>query len=421
VLFRSQGDVGSGKTAVAVAAMLLAVAHRAQAALLAPTEVLAEQHYRTVTQLLAGSRVRIGLLRGGAAGTERNAFLKELAAGTVHLAIGTHALLETDLAFHRLALVVVDEQHKFGVEQRSALRAKGRAPHVLVMTATPIPRSLSLTLYGDLDLSVIDALPPGRGEVVTRGLKEEDRPKLYALLTREAQQGRAAYVVLPRIEGEEALAAVEWDSRQRRLWSEIKGVEAEVKRLRAALPKLRLGALHGRMSAEQKDAVLKDLREGRLDLLVSTQVIEVGIDLPNATVMVIENAELFGLSNLHQLRGRVGRSGLPSWCFFFGNPRTKAGQERLKAFAQTRDGFQIAEADFRLRGPGQFFGTAQTGLPELLVADLLRDQRLLVEAREDAFALVRGDPDLKAPAHAGLKARVRQLFSGGRLKLVDVG
>jgi ATP-dependent DNA helicase RecG len=418
-----QGDVGCGKTAVAVAAMLLAVAHGAQAALLAPTEVLAEQHHRTLSAFLQGSRVRIGLLRGGA-GAERADFRRELAAGEVHISVGTHALLEPDLAFKWLALVVVDEQHKFGVEQRSTLRAKGRAPHVLVMTATPIPRSLSLTLYGDLDLSIIDAMPPGRGEVVTRHVKEADRAKVYDLIRKEAKQGHAAYVVLPRIEGEDggAAKAGEPTRKGRRLWSEVKGVEAEVRRLKAQLPMLRLGALHGRMPGEEKDRVLKQLREGQLDVLVSTQVIEVGIDLPKATVMVIENAELFGLSSLHQLRGRVGRGGLKSYCLFFGEPTTDEGKERLRAFANMKDGFQIAEADFQLRGPGEFFGTAQSGMPELLVADLLRDQRLLVDAREDAFALVRRDPDLQTPEHAALKRRVTQVFSGGaRLGLVDVG
>ncbi|MCW8131442.1 MAG: ATP-dependent DNA helicase RecG [Planctomycetota bacterium] len=425
-----QGDVGCGKTAVALASMLLTVAHGAQAALLAPTEVLAEQHMRTFSKLLEGSRVKLGLLRGGATPAERRAFAEDLAAGAIHVAVGTHALLEESVQFKDLALVVVDEQHKFGVEQRRALRSKGKAPHVLVMTATPIPRSMSLTLYGDLDLSIIDALPPGRGEVVTRLMKEGDRPKVYKHLIAEARAGHATYVVLPRIEentvSSEAPApkpkAKTRAKAPKALWSEVKGVEEEVKRLREHLPTLRVLELHGRMPSEDKDRILTMLRDGKVDVLVSTQVIEVGIDLPSATIMLIENAERFGLSSLHQLRGRVGRGGLKGWCLVFGSPTTDDGKERLKAFAATNDGFQIAEADFRLRGPGQFFGTEQSGLPELVVADLLRDQRLLQEARDDAFALVRADPALKAAGHEALKKRVKDVFmKGGRLGLVDVG
>jgi len=425
-----QGDVGSGKTAVALSAMLLAVAHGAQAALLAPTEVLAEQHLRTFMQLLEGSRVKIALLRGGAEKTARARFLEELAAGAIHIAIGTHALLEPDIRFKDLALVVIDEQHKFGVEQRRTLRGKGRSPHVLVMTATPIPRSLSLTLYGDLDLSIIDSLPPGRGEITTRWMKEHDRPKVYNLILKEARAGHASYVVLPRIEEEglenetreDATAKSSKKRSPQKLWSEVKGVEEEVKRLREHLPTLRIESLHGRMKSEQKDGILRLLREGKLDVLVSTQVIEVGIDMPKATLMVIENAERFGLSSLHQLRGRVGRGGLNGHCLFFAQAVNDEAKERLKAFAATSDGFQIAETDFRLRGPGRFFGTEQSGLPELAVADLIRDQLLLVEARDDAIALLREDPELKAPAHELLKRRVREVFvKSGRLGLVDVG
>jgi ATP-dependent DNA helicase RecG len=289
---------------------------------------------------------------------------------------------------------------------------------------------MSLTLYGDLDISIIDALPPGRGEVRTKHVKEEERAKVYNLIRNEAKAGHAAYIVLPRITGEgldEAPGKPKSKSKSKKrapkkLWSEVKGVEAEVERLREALPMLRLGALHGRMPGEEKDRVLARLREGQIDILVSTQVIEVGIDLPNATVMVIENAERFGLSSLHQLRGRVGRSGLRSYCLFFGEATTDDGEERLKSFDRLKDGFAIAEADFKLRGPGQFFGTAQSGLPEFLVADLIRDQRLLMDARDDAFALVKGDPDLRAAKHASLKRRVERVFAGrSRLVLVDVG
>ncbi|MCK6470461.1 MAG: ATP-dependent DNA helicase RecG [Planctomycetes bacterium] len=411
-----QGDVGCGKTAVAVASMLLAVAHGTQAAMLAPTEVLAEQHLRTLEKLLEGSKVKLGLLRGGASAADRKAFLGGLESGEIHIAIGTHALLEGDVRFKALAMIVVDEQHKFGVEQRQALRAKGTSPHVLVMTATPIPRSLSLTLYGDLDVSVIDALPPGRAEVLTKWLKESDRPKAYKLLIKEARAGHAAYVVLPRIEER----SIENGDAPGTFWSEVKGVEAEIKRLKEHLPSLRIEALHGRMKGEEKDRALAKLRGGHLDVLVSTQVIEVGVDLPQATVMLIENAERFGLSSLHQLRGRVGRSGLKGHCLFFAEANTKESKERLKVFEGTRDGFAIAEEDFRLRGPGQFFGTEQSGLPEFQVADLLQDREILAEARADAFALVSADPRLAKPEHAALRARVKQVL-GKRLGLVDVG
>jgi ATP-dependent DNA helicase RecG len=446
-----QGDVGTGKTAVAVAALLLCVARGAQGALLAPTEVLAEQHFRTLSEMLAGSRVNLALLRGASARStrgeaERKEFLARLAAGEIHISVGTHALLEPDVVFKTLALVIVDEQHKFGVAQRLRLRAKGRAPHVLVMTATPIPRTLMLTLYGDLDVSRIDEPPPGRGEIVTRLLKEADRPKVYRLLMEEARKGNAAYVVLPRIEENEAdsgdparrIAAPGRGQgpapgipiskqpengscpRNSRLWSEVKGVSEELARLRAHLPALRLDMLHGRMAGAEKDRVLGLLREGKLDVLVSTQVIEVGIDLPTATVMVIENGERFGLSALHQLRGRVGRSGRRSYCLVFGELVSDEARERLRTFAKTSDGFEIAEADFRLRGPGQFFGTQQSGLPELRIADLLRDADILSESRQAAFALVKDDPALARPEHAGLKARVREVL-GERLGLVDVG
>jgi ATP-dependent DNA helicase RecG len=293
---------------------------------------------------------------------------------------------------------------------------------VLVMTATPIPRTLTLTLYGDLDVSRIDEPPPGRGEIVTKLVKEADRPKVYRLIVDEARKGHATYVVLPRIL-EDGAAPDDGESPARapqRLWGEVKGATAELKRLREHLPTLRMDMLHGRMASAEKDRVLALLREGKLDLLVSTQVIEVGIDLPTATVMVIENAELFGLSALHQLRGRIGRSERKSYCFIFGEPATDEGKERLKTLVKTRDGFEIAEADFALRGPGQFFGTQQSGMPELRIADLLRDAKTLDEARDAAMMLVKNDTSLTRPEHAGLKARVKEVL-GGRLDLVDVG
>jgi ATP-dependent DNA helicase RecG len=430
-----QGDVGCGKTAVAVSAMLLCVAHGRQAALLAPTEVLAEQHYRTLQKMLADSRVKISLLRGGGSGGERAEVLRALGSGEAHIAIGTHALLEDDVVFKSLGLAVIDEQHKFGVSQRMSLRRKGKSPHVLVLTATPIPRTLTLTLYGDLDVSRIGQPPPGRGEIVTKWVRETSRADVCKLIVSEAAKGHATYVVLPRIDENTAQDAASADdddalasggkpkAKKRgapKLWNEVKGAEAELKRLREQLPTLRIDLLHGRMKGDAKDAVLAKLRDGQLDVLVSTQVIEVGIDLPGATVMVIENAEMFGLSALHQLRGRVGRSELKSYCLFFASANNEEGEQRLKTFVSTRDGFKIAEADFKLRGPGQFFGTQQSGLPELKIADLILDEKILIEARDAAFALVARDSRLTLPEHAALRRRVSEVL-GGKLGLVDMG
>ena len=434
-----QGDVGSGKTAVAVAALLLCVAHGRQAVLLAPTEALATQHHRTLSKLLENSRVEIGLLRGGIAPSARAEFLEKLAAGTLHIAIGTHALLEPGVIFKSLALAVVDEQHKFGVAQRMALRAKGRAPHVLVMTATPIPRTVTLTLYGDLDVSVLDQSPPGRGAIVTKWLDEADRQKAYRYILDEAKKGHSTYIVLPRILGETSEDAepdpfqeanyFETPKKkkgrapkpgQAKLWTDVKGAEEEFKRIKEHLPTLKVELLHGRLPSAEKQRVLALLADAKIDVLVSTQVIEVGIDLPTATVMVIENAERFGLSALHQLRGRVGRSERKSYCLIFSDTLTDEGEERLKAFEKTRDGFEIAETDFKLRGPGQFFGTRQSGMPELKVADLLQDAVILSEARDAAFNLVRADTTLARAEHAPLKRRVMEVL-GARLGLVDVG
>lgn len=440
-----QGDVGSGKTAVAVSALLLCVAHGHQAALLAPTEALAIQHYRTLTKLLQNSRVEIGLLNGAMGLRARGEFLDRLKSGTVHIALGTHALLEPGVEFKSLALAIVDEQHKFGVRQRMTLRAKGRAPHVLVMTATPIPRTLTLTLYGDLDLSVLSEPPPGRGEIVTQWLTESDRPKLHRLILEEARKGHSTYVVLPRIKGEKALDTDEEISEDdelpietplaekpqkkraapsrlpKTLWGgDVKGAEQEFKRLKEHLPTLRVELLHGRLANAEKQRVLELLAAGKIDVLVSTQVIEVGIDLPTATVMCIENAERFGLSALHQLRGRVGRSERKSWCPFFAETELEDARERLKAFEKTRDGFQLAETDFKLRGPGQFFGTNQSGMPELRVADLLADTPILAEALEAAKKTAHVDPTLKHAEHADLKLRLKEVL-GKRMGLVDVG
>ncbi|MEI6231847.1 MAG: ATP-dependent DNA helicase RecG [Planctomycetota bacterium] len=434
-----QGDVGSGKTAVAVAALLLCVAHGHQAVLLAPTEALATQHHRTLSKLLQNSRVEIGLLRGGIAPSARAEFLDKLRAGTLHIAIGTHALLEPGVIFKSLALAVVDEQHKFGVAQRMALRAKGCAPHVLVMTATPIPRTVTLTLYGDLDISILDQSPPGRGEIVTRWLDESDRPRAYKYILDEAKKGHSTYIVLPRIIGEttedsepDPFSDANYSETpkkrkpkipkpgQAKLWTDVKGAEEEFERIKEQLPTLKVELLHGRLPSAEKQRVLAALADGKIDVLVSTQVIEVGIDLATATVMVIENAERFGLSALHQLRGRVGRSERKSFCVFFSDTMTEEGEARLKAFEKTRDGFELAETDFKLRGPGQFFGTRQSGMPELKVADLLLDTSILAEARDAAFKIVRADTRLLLPEHSHLKKRVIEVL-GSRLGLIDVG
>ncbi len=437
-----QGDVGSGKTAVAVAALLLCVAHGHQAALLAPTEALALQHHRTLKRLLQNSRVEIGLLNGSMGLAARGEFLDRLKAGTIHIALGTHALLEPGVEFKSMALAVIDEQHKFGVRQRMSLRTKGRAPHVLVMTATPIPRTLTLTLYGDLDLSVLSEPPPGRGEIFTEWLNETDRPRLHRLILEEARKGHSTYIVLPRIKGEtsvendeeldtekDAPVDVSTDEKPKKkrapgpksLWGgDVKGAEQEFKRLKEHLPTLRVELLHGRLASAEKQRVLELLAAAKIDVLVSTQVIEVGIDLPTATVMVIENADRFGLSALHQLRGRVGRSEHRSWCFFFADPEAADARERLKAFEKTRDGFKLAETDFKIRGPGQFFGTNQSGMPELRVADLLADTPILAEALEAAKKTAHVDPTLKHAEHSELKVRLKEVL-GKRMGLVDVG
>jgi len=396
---------------------------------------------------LKNSRVEIGLLSGALNLSARNDFLNRLKSGAIHIAIGTHALLEPGVEFNSLALAVVDEQHKFGVRQRMTLRAKGRAPHVLVMTATPIPRTLTLTLYGDLDLSVLNEMPPGRGEIVTQWFEESDRPKMHRMILEEARKGHSTYVVFPRIKGETLaddddeiwpiepqpsfeprpqgsgempLARARGSKLPKSLWSDVKGAEQEFNRLKAHLPTLRVELLHGRLPSAEKQRVLELLAAQKIDVLVSTQVIEVGIDLPTATVMVIENAERFGLSALHQLRGRIGRSERKSWCLFFANPTLEEATQRLKAFEKTRDGFKLAETDFKLRGPGQFFGTNQSGMSELKVADLLADTPILSDALEAAKKTVHVDPTLKHAEHTLLRKRVTEVL-GKRMGLVDVG
>jgi ATP-dependent DNA helicase RecG len=426
------GDVGSGKTLVAAYALLAAIGNRRQAAIMAPTEILAEQHLRTMSALLAGSKVRIVHLAGGLPANERRERLDRVAAGEADLVIGTHALIQSDVAFKRLALIVIDEQHKFGVLQRAALRGKGGSPHVLVMTATPIPRTLALTVFGDLDVSVLDELPPGRRPVRTLVRPSHRQAEAYEFIRMKLRQGRQAYFVYPRIEGDEdregeAAAPPDGELFPRGRRKTGQGQEAGLRSATVMARRLadgplkgfRIGLLHGAMDAEKKERVMASFRAGTIDVLVSTLVVEVGVDVPNATIMAIDHAERFGLAQLHQLRGRVGRGSEESYCFLFGAPDTPEARRRLDVMAETTDGFRIAEEDLRLRGPGEFFGTAQSGLPALRVADLFRDLRLLLDARRWAFDLVARDPGLADPAHADLRRAIRERFRG-RTALAEI-
>ncbi len=396
-----QGDVGSGKTVVAAAAAVLV--HRAgyQAAILAPTEILAEQHFRTLTRLyraLTGQdRPLVALLTGSTPERDRGPILAGLASGQVSIVVGTHALLEERVQFRNLALAVIDEQHRFGVLQRHALRSKGNNPHVLVMTATPIPRSLALVLHGDLDLSVIDELPPGRQPVKTFVVPGRRRAQAYQFVRREVEKGHQAFVICPLVDESEAI--------------EARAATAEYERLRCEVfPDLRLGLLHGRMSPREKDEVMTRFRDGEIDILVSTAVVEVGIDVPNATVILIEGAERFGLAQLHQFRGRVGRGNAPSFCLLVSDAESETARQRLEAVASTTDGFRLAEIDLELRGPGEFLGTRQSGLPNLRFATLA-DLPTLQAARRAAEELLARDPTLSAPEHAALATLVQALWS----------
>jgi len=385
-----QGDVGSGKTVVAALAILAAIAGGGQAALLVPTELLAEQHYLTLGRLARALGVEPELLTGGVSRQRRARALSGLADGRVQLVIGTHALLESRVRFSRLALAIVDEQHRFGVRQRLGLREKGEDPDLLVMTATPIPRSLALTIYGDLELSTIDELPPGRRAVSTRIVGESGRRAAWELLRSEVSLGRRAYVVCPLIEedsGEDPAAAVQ-----------------AAERLRAQFPQFHVGLVHGRMPLEERSRAMERFRTGEVPLLVATTVVEVGLDVPEATVIIVEQAERFGLSQLHQLRGRVGRGRHAGHCLLLTGPRpSPESRERLAVLARTADGFAVAEADLEIRGPGHLAGTRQAGLAGLRLADLVRDRGLLLEARGEARRIIAADPLLEFPEHRSLR------------------
>jgi ATP-dependent DNA helicase RecG len=403
-----QGDVGSGKTIVAALAVLTAVEAGYQAAVMAPTEILAEQHVMTFSRLLEPLGVPVTLLTSALKGRERRLRRAAVAAGEVGCIVGTHALVQEAVEFRKLGLVVVDEQHRFGVAQRARLKAKGESPDVLVMTATPIPRTLALTLYGDLDVSVLDELPPGRKPIRTEARGEGKRPQIYKFLQDQVAEGRQIYVVYPLIEESEAIDLKAATDMARRLQIEV-------------FPDLMVGLLHGRLPFEAKDDIMQRFKAGEIHVLVSTTVIEVGIDVPNASVMLIEHAERFGLSQLHQLRGRVGRGPWKSYCILLTSGKLgDDAQRRVEAMVETNDGFKIAEVDLQLRGPGEFFGTRQSGLPEFRVADLLRDAALLEEARRDALTIVAADPELRAPEHRGLRQALLARWRG-KLALASVG
>ena len=395
-----QGDVGSGKTMVAAYGAWLAAKNGRQCALMAPTELLAEQHFRSLAPLLEQASLRVGLLTGAVKGRARKELLAALAAGELDLLIGTHALLSEGVDYADLGLVITDEQHRFGVAQRAALSAKARRPpHVLVLSATPIPRTLSLVIYGDLDVSVIDELPPGRTPVQTFVVGEDKRQRMYGFVRKLVGEGRQAYIVCPAVEeGEDEGAGLKAAA------SYARSLQTEV------FPDLRVGLVHGKMKPREKDAVMTAFAGGELDVLVSTTVIEVGVDVPNAALMVVENADRFGLSQLHQLRGRVGRGKHQSYCVLVTSTRNPDSRARLKVLTKTTDGFQIAEEDLKLRGPGDFFGQRQHGLPQLRIADLAGDMRVLKEAQLAAQALLERDPGLKRPEHAPLLKQVHRLF-----------
>jgi ATP-dependent DNA helicase RecG len=406
-----QGDVGSGKTIVALMGILLAVESDLQAVLMAPTEILAEQHFRGIQKLLDGKGYRAVLLTGAVKGAARRQTLAGIAGGFWQIVVGTHALIQESVVFHRLGLAVVDEQHRFGVMQRAALHAKGTHPDILVMTATPIPRSLCLTVYGDLELSLLDEMPPGRKPVRTFRRKETARERIYQFVRREIRKGRQAYLVMPLVEESEEL--------------DLKAAVKMAADLEKTLIETSIGLIHGRMDAAERERTMEAFSAGDIELLVSTTVIEVGIDVPNATVMVIENAERFGLSQLHQLRGRVGRGPHPSYCVLVeADTLTPEAEARLAVMAETEDGFRIAEKDLEIRGPGEMTGTRQTGMPELRIANVLRDRDLLELAREEALRLVEEMDDSQARGADGpyraLVQHIQQRW-GGRLGLAATG
>jgi len=403
-----QGDVGSGKTIVALLACLHVIECGYQATIMAPTEVLAEQHYLNLHRWLDPLGVRVALLTSGIKGSERETLYQSIQGGQTQLVIGTHAVIQEGVEFQRLGLAIIDEQHRFGVIQRGLLRKKGEHPDVLVMTATPIPRTLAMTVYGDLDVSIIDEMPAGRVPVETKLFPESARERVYRTIEGEVKKGRQGFIVYPLVEESEKMDLKDATRMAEHFQKEI-------------FPQFRIGLLHGRMRSEEKEAVMLAFKEGEIQILVATTVIEVGIDIPNASIMVVEHAERFGLSQLHQLRGRIGRGRYPSKCILLAQYRSsEEARKRLRAMERTADGFQIAEEDLALRGPGEIFGVRQSGFPDFRVGHFIRDIPILVEARKEAFQLIQEDPDLVHPSHQTLKKVLHKRWKG-RLELGTIG
>ncbi|MFA7485966.1 MAG: ATP-dependent DNA helicase RecG, partial [Phycisphaerae bacterium] len=401
-----QGDVGSGKTVVALYAALLAIANKKQVAIMAPTEILASQHFISIERYLKNSSVKRVLIIGGLTGEKRASVLKEIKAGRTNIVVGTVALLEKDIDFHSLGLVIIDEQHKFGVDQRAQLR-KNLTPHCLVMTATPIPRTLAMTAFGDLDVSIIRHCPPGRGSIITRLVDKKDRTKAYEFIKQRLEAKKQAYFIYPRInsssESDQVKAATdEWKILSKNIF-----------------PDFKVELLHGQMASAEKHRIMSDFRRGKIDVLVSTVVVEVGVDVPNATIMVIEEADRFGLAQLHQLRGRIGRGQSKSYCFLFSDKGGETAQNRLEIMTRSSDGFEISEHDLKIRGPGELFSTRQHGLPDLKIANIVDDYELLVMARRYAFELVEKDPMLTDSNHKNIRQSLIDKF-GNSIGLADV-
>jgi ATP-dependent DNA helicase RecG len=402
-----QGDVGSGKTIVALYGLILTVQNGYQGALMAPTEILAEQHYRNVEAMVEGLGIKTVILSGDLKKEERRRRQHMIEIGEADIVIGTHALIQEGVNFKKLGLAVIDEQHKFGVMQRAILRSKSENPDILVMTATPIPRTLALTVYGDMDVSIIDELPPGRGAVKTLFFEEKNREKAYKIAEEEIKIGRQAYVVYPIIDESEK--------------SDLRAAIRMHKELASLFPDLKIGLLHGRMKSKEKEAVMHDFKDQKINMLVSTIVIEVGVDISNASVMIIEHAERFGLSQLHQLRGRIGQGRHMSYCILVSEPKTDDAKHRISAMLKTQDGFKIAEEDLEIRGPGEFFGTRQHGLPELKIANIIRDRDILEIARDEAFDLIKRDRFLRLPENRLIRENLLAKFSREDLELALVG
>jgi ATP-dependent DNA helicase RecG len=401
-----QGDVGSGKTVVALLAATVAVSSGFQVAMMAPTELLAEQHFGNAQKMLEPLGLRLGLLTGSTTAKERAAIQEGLRRGAIDICFGTHALIQSDIEFQNLGLAIIDEQHRFGVHQRKELKSKGGSPHFLVMTATPIPRTLAMTVYGDLDVSIIDEMPVGRTPITTRVTFESKRLQVLQFLKQQVEQGRQIYIVYPLVEESEKV--------------DLKDAVSQFEALKAAFPSFKLALLHGRMKAIEKENVMDDFRSGRTQILVSTTVIEVGVDVPNATVMMVEHSERFGLSQLHQLRGRVGRGQHKSYCIFMmGKAVSEEAKARMQIMSETNDGFKIAERDLQIRGPGEFLGAKQSGLPGFKMAEIVRDASILEEARTAAFELLKRDPLLADPSHGYLRAELAR--SHGAVSLAGIG